>query len=315
MANTLVLLNPAAGRGRAGTLWPELERELRAAVVDFDLARTASPAEAIQLAERAGDAYTTVVAIGGDGTLHTVVNGLLHGSREGETLALGIVPLGSGDDFAKVLPPMAPVGGKAYDWRTAVKKIAGGQTRLFDAGRLVADGPRSTPGDGPEYFINTVDVGFGETVARKVAEVPRFLTGQTMYLAAILKTLADYHSPWITLQMDDQPLVEGASTMTVIGNGRSFGGGFWFAPNALPDDGLFDVLALPALSRLACLGFVPKMAKATHVHDPRARFYQARRIVVDSPKPLGIAVDGDRPFTAARHFEVEVLEKKLKLLV
>jgi YegS/Rv2252/BmrU family lipid kinase len=309
------MLNPAAGRGRAGTLWPELERELRAAGVDFDLARTASPAEAIALAANAGDRYTTVVAIGGDGTLHTIANGLLRGSGEGETLALGVVPLGSGDDFAKVLPPMAAVGGQAYDWRAAVQKIARGQTHLFDAGRLVADGPRSAPGDGPLYFINTLDVGFGETVARKVGLVPKFLTGQAMYLAAILMTLADYNSPWITLQMDDQPVVEGPTTMTVIGNGRSFGGGFWFAPTALPDDGLFDVLALPALSRLASLGFVPKMAKATHTTDPRARFYKARRIIVDAPKPLGIAVDGDLPFTGAKHFEVEVLAKKLKILV
>ena len=237
------------------------------------MARTGSPAEAIRLAANAGDTYSTVVAIGGDGTIHTIANGLLRGSHEGETLALGVVPLGSGDDFARVLPPMAAVGGKAYDWHAAVRKIAGGQTRLFDAGRLVADGPRHAPGDGPLYFINTVDVGFGETVARKVAEVPKFLTGQMMYLAAILKTLADYHSPWITMQMDDQPVVQGATTMTVIGNGRSFGGGFWFAPEAQPDDGLFDVLALPALSRLECLGFVPKMARASHTRDPKARFY------------------------------------------
>ena len=208
MPSTLVLLNPAAGRGRAGTLWPELERALRAASVDFDLARTGSPAEAIELAAKAGERYTTVVAIGGDGTIHTVANGLLRGSGEGETLALGIVPLGSGDDFAKVLPPMAPVGGKAYDWQAAVQKIAGGKTHLFDAGRLTADGPRTTPGEGPEYFINTVDVGFGETVARKVAEVPKFLTGQTMYLAASLKTLADYSSPWMSVQLDDQPVVK-----------------------------------------------------------------------------------------------------------
>lgn len=315
MPPSLVLLNPAAGRGRAGTLWPEIERALRAAGVDFDLARTSTPAEAMDLAARAGDRYQTVVAIGGDGTLHTIVNGLLRGSGEGETVALGVVPLGSGDDFAKVLPPMAPVGGKAYDWQAAVQKIAGGQTRLFDAGRLVADGPRAARGDGPLYFINTVDVGFGETVARKVAEVPRFLTGQMMYLAAILKTLADYHSPHITLRLDDQPPLEGPTTMTVFGNGRSFGGGFWFAPEALPDDGLFDVLRLPALSRLDCLGFVPKMAQATHTRDPRAQFYRARRMVVEAQAPLGIAVDGDLPFTAARRFEIEVLAGRLKILV
>jgi len=315
MPNTLVMLNSAAGRGRAGALWPELDRALGAAGVDFDVARTTSPAEAVAMAANAGDRYTTVVAIGGDGTLHTVVNGLLRGSREGETLALGVVPLGSGDDFAKVLPPMAPVGGQAYDWRAAVQKIARGQARLFDAGRLVADGPRAAPGDGPLYFINSVDVGFGETVARKVAEVPKFLTGQLMYLAAIFKTLADYNSPWISLQMDDLPLIEGTSTMTAIGNGRSFGGGFWFVPEALPDDGLFDVLALPALSRLGCLSFVPTMSKASHVKDLRARFFKARRIVIDSPQPIGIAVDGDLPFTGARHIEIDVLEKKLKILV
>ncbi len=201
MPNTLVFFNPAAGRGRAAALWPEIEPALRAAGLDFDIAGAASAEEAMRLAANAGERYTTIVAVGSDGTLHTLVNGLLRGSGEGETLALGVLPLGSGDDFAKVLPPMAPVGG-----------------------------------------------------------------------------------------------------------------GFWFAPQAQPDDGLFDVLIMPALGRLAVLGFVPKMAQARHLADPRTRLERARRITVESPAPLGIAVDGELPFLGARRFEVEVLPRRLKIL-
>lgn len=103
--------------------------------------------------------------------------------------------------------------------------------------------------------------------------------------------------------------------MTVIGNGRSFGGGFWFAPTARPDDGRLDVLLLPALSRLAALSFVPKMANASHTRDPRARRAQARRLVIESPGPLGIPVDGELPFLGARRIAVEVLPGRLKILV
>src|SRR4030067_666426 len=108
MPNTLVIYNPTAGRGRAQAHWPLVERALAEAGVEFDAVATRAPLEATALAERAPQSYSSVVGVGGDGTLHEIVNGLLRASSEAETIAVGVVPLGNGHDFAQMIPPDAP---------------------------------------------------------------------------------------------------------------------------------------------------------------------------------------------------------------
>ena len=122
MPSILVIYNPVAGRGRVKKLWPDVQQGLIDAGIQFDVAATSEPLEAVRLAEKAATKYSTVIAIGGDGTIHEVVNGLLHASNEGETIALGVVPLGNGDDFAKMIPPQTSIGGKVFDWQTAIEK-------------------------------------------------------------------------------------------------------------------------------------------------------------------------------------------------
>jgi YegS/Rv2252/BmrU family lipid kinase len=315
MPETLIILNPAAGSGRGEAQWPLVEHELRAAGIGFDLARTSAPGEASRLAEQAASRYSTIAAAGGDGTLHEVAGGLLRASGERETTPLALLPLGTGDDFAKMIPPLTPVGGVARDWRAFVGKLQQGKTQLFDAGRLTADGPKEGADPGPEYFINSVDVGFGPSVRKNLARTPKGLSGSNRYLLAVLTTLLKYSSPTLKIQLDDQAPVEQPSTLTAIGNGRSFGAGYWFAPEAQADDGLLDVLIAPKLGRLAILGLMPKIMKGTHTREGQVRMGRARRIVLDSRDPLGIIVDGEMPYTGARHVEVEVLSQVLPIVV
>jgi len=307
--------NPIAGRGRVKKHWPEVQQGLIDASIEFDVSATSAPLEAVTLAEKAATKYSTVIAVGGDGTIHEVVNGLLHASSEGETIALGVVPLGNGDDFAKMIPPQTTIGGKVFDWHIAIEKIAQGQTKLFDVGRMYGDQLRSKQDNKPQYFMNGMDIGFGAQAALNFTKVPSFLTGMAAYLAAILKTLIDYHIPNVSIQIDDQKAFEQSTTMTAITNGRCFGSGFWVCPEAQVDDGLLDVMVTQSVGRLKILRLIPKIMKGTHVNEPILKNYRARRVVINSEHPLVVEADGEIPYPQTQHLEVQILDKKLRVIV
>jgi diacylglycerol kinase (ATP) len=315
MPSILVIYNPIAGRGRVKKNWPDVQQGLIDAGIEFDVAATSAPLEAVTLAEKAATKYSTVIAVGGDGTVHEVVNGLLRASSEGETIALGVVPLGNGDDFAKMIPPQTTIGGKVFDWHIAIEKIAQGQTKLFDVGRMSGDQLRSKQDNKPQYFMNGMDIGFGAQAALNFTKVPSFLTGMAAYLAAIMKTLIDYRIPKVSIQIDDQKAFEQSTTMTAITNGRCFGSGFWVCPEAQVDDGLLDVMVTQSVGRLKILRLIPKIMKGTHVNEPILKNYRARRVVIKSQQPLVVEADGEIPYPQTRHLEVQILDKKLRVIV
>lgn len=312
MTRVLVIFNPAAGRGRAQRLWPQVAQALGAAGVDFDTATTGRAREAIALAERGARDYPAVIAAGGDGTVHEVVNGLLRAARGGETVALGVLPLGSGDDFAKMIPPMPPVSGRPQDWTAAVAKVARGETRHFDAGQLESD---TLATGAVHYFANGMDVGFGAQGAANAAAMPRFLRGRAAYFAALAKTLVDYPQLRLRMSVDAAPPELLETTMTAVMNGRCFGSSFWVCPEARADDGLFDVMCADALSRAAILDLVPRIMRGSHTTHPRVRMLRARQVVFESDAPMAVEADGELPFAAARRVAVSVLPGVLKLLV
>jgi len=309
---TLVIVNPAAGRGRAQRLWPAAAQALHAAGVDFDVATTRAAHEAIALAERGACEYAAVIAAGGDGTVHEVANGLLRAAEDGAA-ALGVLPLGSGDDFAKLIPPQAAVGGRAQDWTAAVAKIARGEVQRFDAGQIEAEGA-----DGATqrcYFANGMDVGFGAQGAANAAAMPAWLKGRAAYFGALAKTLLDYPRLRLTLHCDDAPPETCEATIAAVMNGRCFGSSFWVCPEARPDDGLLDVMLAEALGRVAILGLVPRVMRGSHTTHPRVRMLRVRKIAFESELPVAVEADGELPFPAARRIVVRVLAGALPVLV
>ena len=315
MPSILVIYNPIAGRGRVKKHWPEVQQGLIDAGIEFDVTATSAPLDAVKLAEKATTKYSTVIAVGGDGTVHEVVNGLLRASSEGETITLGVVPLGNGDDFAKMVPPQTKIGGKAFDWRIAIEKIAKGQTKMFDIGRMSSDQLLSDRDNKPQYFMNGMDIGFGAQAALNFTKVPIFLTGMAAYLAAIMKTLVDYHIPKVTIQIDDQEAFEQSTTMTAITNGRCFGSGFWVCPEAQVDDGLLDVMVTQSVGRLKIMRLIPKIMKGTHVNEPILKSYRARRVYIKAQQPFVVEADGEIPYPKTRHLEVQILDKRLRVIV
>jgi YegS/Rv2252/BmrU family lipid kinase len=315
VGKSLVIFNPISGHGRAVRHLPEVEAELRALGIAFDVEATRESLHAVQLAwEAPARGYERVLAMGGDGLVHEIVNGLLRASGEGETLPLGIIPLGNGNDFNKMIPVPAHVGEAHNDWREAIKRICSGETRLYDAGRITGDHPR--PGHPhPTYFHNAMDVGFGAQVAKDVRTVPSFLNSTAMYFAGALRTLVSFDLPRVKLQLADGATIEQAMTMLAVANGRCVGGGFWIAPNAEADDEQFDVMIGKGLGRPAILGLMPRVMRGTHLTHPAVRLEHSARVVMDSPDPLVVEADGEIPFLEAHHLEIEMVPHCLRIIV
>jgi len=281
-----------AGRGRALRLWPALVAQLAAARLDFDEAITAKAGDALAFAEARAKDYGCVIAVGGDGTVHEVANGLM---RAGAPAALGVIPCGSGDDFAKMLAPGDPVG-----------RLAAGQARPYDLGRVEAGGSR--------YFINGMDIGFGAHGARNVARVPRFLTGLGAYLGALVLTMIRYPKLNVRMRLDDAPPFRLHTAMTAVMSGTSFGGSFRVTPQAQGDDGLLDLLLVDAVGRLGILGLVPLIMLGRHAGHPRLRFARARRVLIEAGEPLDMELDGELPLAPATRIAIEVLPGALRVM-
>ncbi len=295
-----VILNPVAGQGYGAKIEPELRRLLQAEGLNFDLVRTARPWHAAELAEQAiGDGFETIVAAGGDGTTNEVVNGLMAASENGASGTLGIIPVGSGSDFANTagVPPHLP---------GACHRLANGQTRTMDVGRV------TLPGQAPRYFDNTVNVGFGGAVTLEARKVKR-LRGIALYLPVVLKVIFLYYkAPSVTIEYDEQELALRA-VMISVANGPREGGGFYVAPQAQPDDGLFDLCIVREVSRLAMLGLVPHFMKGTHVGREPVTMARARRVTISSPDDLVAHMDGEVLCTDSHRIEFEILPRRLRV--
>ncbi len=312
MAKTLVILNPISGNGHGEKLWPQIEATLHAGGLDFDLARTTAPRAGVAIAEQAKrNGYESLIAVGGDGTTNEVANGLLRAAQSELAGTLGVIPVGSGNDFTKMLPGLPQPGSHELTWRESIQRILAAKTRLVDVGKVHADHP--APGfEAAHYYVNGLDTGFGAAVAMHAHEVP-LLQGTAMYFAAVLKTLIKYSVPRVKIEIDEDP-IEQTSTMIAVSNGRCIGGGFWITPTAQNDDGLLDVMIAKGLGRVGILGLLPKVMKGTHMGDPNVAFKQGSRVTIESPDPLIIETDGEIPFIGAHRVEIELLPQRLRVM-
>lgn len=302
MSKMKVIVNPAADRGQARQSAGRILALLAEAELDFDVEHTNFPGEAIGVARTAAQAgYETVVALGGDGTSQEVLNGLMQARRGGPAGTLGVLPVGSGNDFAYGV-------GIPLDVETAVKHLAAGQTRVIDVGLVHVDGVRN------RYFGNGVGIGFDAQVGLESTRVKR-LHGFAMYFWAVLRTLVlRYQVPILTIDDGQRVRVQPALLISIC-NGRRYGGGFLLAPEAQVDDGLFDVCLADKMSRLRILEFLPKAMQGTHIHEPEVTMSRARRVVVRSDDDLVAHVDGEIVCTAAHSLEMEIVPHSLQVIV
>ena len=308
MERLVAVYNPVAGRGRAQRMWPEVEKALRAVVPGLEVLRTTGRGHAEELAYRAALEGKALVSVGGDGTAHEVANGILRASGGKPGVPMGIIPLGNGDDFVKMLPPVTAVGHQPFDWQQAVAHIAAGNTLCFDACQAVHLANGET-----RYFINGLNLGFSAHAGYNFSTLPTYFTGLGGYLAAVLKTLWRYPLLRLAVSLDGCQAFSATTSMAAFMNGRCFGRAFWVCPQADAQDGRLEIMVVKKVGRLTILQKIPKILRATHLQDPLIDWYQAQRVHLTSPDELIVEMDGEIPFRGVRDLEISVLPGALRV--
>ncbi len=287
-ARTLAVVNPAAGRGRGRRHTDELVRLLREAGRRVEIVHTSEPGDGARLAREAADAgYARVVAVGGDGMVHDVVNGLL-----GTSTALAIVPLGSANDFA------ASLG--MPEWREAARLALLGRSRPVDA--ALANG---------RAFINAAGVGVDAAGAR-ILEAHKRYFGPLCYVTAAVATLA-VHRPRPSRVSVNGERFEGRHLLVVVANTERFGNGMRIAPNAVCDDGLLDVCIIGDTSAVEQLALFPRVYRGAHVGHPKVRLIRTRALVIEQEDELPVEMDGE--VSTAGRLEVECVPGGIQVVV
>jgi YegS/Rv2252/BmrU family lipid kinase len=304
MDKVLVILNPWAGRGTAGRRRPELEQALRETGANFDIVTTHAVGGAIELAWQGVErGYGRLVAVGGDGTINEVVNGI-KGAEEGlgRPVRLGVIPLGTGSDFIKVLD-----GVEANDIQLGVRRAVGEYTRAVDLGRVrVGDGA-------PRFFINALGMGLDAQVAAESLKLTK-LKGLAVYLVAIIRALANYKAHPMTVEYDGKR-VHRRLLFASSANGRCQGGGFWLTPDAQIDDGLLDLCMIDNMRLDQIIRYIPRLMEGTHIGLKQVTMGRARNISISCAAPMPVATDGEVIATDARSITVEALPGAIELLV
>ena len=283
----LVILNPAGNRGRCARLRAPLEKALAGG--RGELALTNAPGAAEQMAADAARGGRAIIAVGGDGTLSEVASGIL---ASGQRVPLGIVPAGSGNDYAcqTLQLPRDPL--------KALEIALHGTPTPMDAGAVNG-----------RYFINSLGVGIDANIAaraERLKHVP-LLRGKALYqVASVYEVLFRYHHcPQLNVSLDGAAQDERAYALAAVTIGPTYGGGFRINPNADATDGLFDVCLIVKPAQMRALRLLPMVKKGQHSGQPEVRHLRVQSLILEAAQPIYAHCDGE-VFTAQR-FEARIL--------
>jgi len=297
-----IILNPMADMGNA---W-RVARDLRSITEqhgNVTWSGTVYPGHAIELARQASEeGYDRIVAMGGDGTVHEVMNGIMQ-VAENKRPVLAIVPVGSGNDFAHGI-------GATKESDKALRRALDGEASTVDLGLMTGEGGRK------EYFDNTLGIGFGATVTIRSHRLP-LLRGFLMYLTAVLQTIIIDHNP-IKMQIEtDSEKWEQKVIYLVLCNGPREGGGFLIAPEAKIDDGILHYAMITNVSRPMMLRIVPEVMRGTHGRFKQVKMGTCKKFTLSADRPLYIHADGEifsGPGSDVRKVSFEILPGALKIV-
>lgn len=290
----LVIINPAARHGETEALVPVVEKLL--ASLPHDTLITRESGHAARASSDAAE-YESVIAVGGDGTVHEVLNGLMAISAE-KRPALGVIPTGSGNDTRRTL-------GIPTDLALAALAVGSGERRRFDVG--VCNGA---------YFNNSFAAGLDAKVTAKAVEykVTKGRDGLWLYLTALMHVLLnDLDSFDLTVAFDGGEPEPHDTLIVAVTNGPTYGGGFFITPDAIPDDGLFDVCMIDPLGLPEALLRLPFVIAGKHTGMRPVHMSRHSTLSIHSAVPLPAQIDGE--VLLDTRYEISLLPKAIECLV
>lgn len=296
MNDFILIANPISGKGKAKTTADQAHQALIAANHNGHIALTTGTGDAKHLAEKAvSEGIPWIIVSGGDGTFHEVLNGIGNVSN----VTLSILPSGRGNDLATAVGiPRKP--------QEAIQTLLTGKSRSFDLGYVRSE-------NGSEHFFSTITTcGYDTEVSRRASSRSTPFSGTASYVYAAIVTLFKYKCPFVKIN-GDFGTHEGPLLLAATGITNSYGGGFKIVPNAVFDDGLFDVCLIRPVPSLTVLRLMVTLFWGGHVSHPAVDIFQTRRLKIETDPPVMLYADGEpmceTPAT------IEIIKHGLNILV
>lgn len=284
-----LIINPAAGKGKALRQLKHVLSSLDRHDIKVDISHTSKRGDATRLAMDAMGRHDVIAGLGGDGTLNEIASALKHSG-----IPLAYYPAGTGNDFMKALGP-----GITHDLVTDA--IARGSTRTIDMAEV-----------NDSDFINVLGIGFDALVAAQNARVRR-LGGVAAYALALIKALPSYGPYPVKVTTEDDE-IEADIVFLTIGNGPVCGGGFRLTPEAKVDDGMLDVTLVEHMPLPRLLSHIPKAFNGRVAEIKETALFRSKSIRITSPAPLPAHLDGDVLVPYANTYEIKINPSALRVI-
>ena len=277
MDNFILIANPISGKGQAKKIAEQAYTELKSAGHQGDIELTTGTGDAKQFAhEAAARGIQWVIACGGDGTLHEVVNGIANAPD----ITLGILPCGRGNDFAAAVGvPRKP--------QDAIRTLFNSNATPVDLGRV------TSAKNEPHYFTTIATCGYDAEVSRRGAERKTPFSGTASYVYAAIATLFEYQCPFARIAGDFGNPYEGHLLLTATGITSRYGGGFRIVPEARYDDGLFDICIIRPVPSFTILRLLITLFWGGHVSHPAVEIHRGRIVSIETDPPILLYADGE----------------------
>lgn len=307
-----IILNPNAGGGRLKRDWADVAVAVERHLGNFEMRETLAEGDAERLAiEFAAEGYDLVIAAGGDGTASEAADGLLQAATEGhDRTALGLLPCGTGTDFARGLG--LPDGVDAM-----LERTAGSAVRMMDVGRISYIDDHGALAS--RHFINIASLGLSGHVDRAVNADKRKgrMPAKALFLWRTVTEFLNYRFDDVVITIDDGEPIEGRVALVAVANGPFFGGGMMIAPDASLDDGQFDIVILRAAGKVALMRDIRLLYTGRHRSHPAVTILRGRKVLVE---PAGgaaedsalVDIDGEAPGRIPAQFEIVPRALKLR---
>jgi diacylglycerol kinase (ATP) len=291
------LVNPCAGGGRHRKRLPAVLAELRLRGVHYDVTETSAPGHATALVRALGDRERVFIAAGGDGTVNEVLNGMSHPDS-----VLGVLPAGTGNDFARLLGVRTPARAAEAIWRGRIERFDRIALRIVDAAGRSFE----------HAYVNTMGVGFDAVVGLRASQ-STIGKGILPYLLAVFSTLRGYRAVPASITWEERG-IQTELFLATLGNGTTSGGGFRLTPDALPDDGLLDMCLVGSVRIPRVLRILPRTLNGGHVREPEVTMARAPFCTIELASPLPVHTDGEIITREAVRIEAAVEPSSVNVL-
>ncbi|HEY5283543.1 MAG TPA: diacylglycerol kinase family protein [Polyangia bacterium] len=296
MNKPVVIVNPRSGGGLSEKRWAGMVGAVSDGLGVFDTRFTEEGGHARAIAmEEATAGRKLVIAMGGDGTISEVADGLVAAGTEVE---MGIIPRGTGGDFRRSL-------GVENKIHSAAEHVRKSKARKVDVGRVSFVDHRGEASS--RHFLNVTSVGFSSVVAQRANDGSKRLGGRFSFLSAVVGSLLTYDNAEVTVSVDDGEPRRMTLLLAAVGNGRFFGGGMKICPEAILDDGLFDLVTVGDLGRLEVLAKIHRIYSGNHLSMKEVQQVRCRHLRLAPADPaaeIPLEIDGETPGRLPAKFEI-----------